>query len=429
MPHDLASDPAKTVFEYAAIVSPPKDWDRWHDLVRDLVAAPGRPLRPRGPGRALVVRGVERGQPRGLLVRHARGVPPAVRRDRRRGPRGRRPAASSAARRRPPSGWVEELLAHAERSGSPVDFVIDPHLRHARRWTSGRCWSGYGREGTPIWWTEWGVTPTHFNEVSDAVFAGTFLLRGMASAMGRIEALSYWVVSDHFEELGRPPALLHGGLRDCAPSASCASRAGGRWRCSSGSRPTRLGRRADRRRGRFAGRGDRRSRRRPARSASWSGTSPSTRPRRPGPPTWPARSRSRCPGSSRGRRTSCTTTASTHDHSNIAAVWGRLQDAGPGLADRRAVVAAARRRPPRSPRPGRDPDRRRRGARRGRLRPPHARDVEPAVHAGLTGEVVVPCSPVGVSHGTTADDTVVSGITGTVWPRGHEAPKAPRVRP
>jgi xylan 1,4-beta-xylosidase len=34
----------------------------------------------------------------------------------------------------------------------------------------------------------------------------------MASAMGRIEALSDWVISDHFEELGRPPALLHGGF-------------------------------------------------------------------------------------------------------------------------------------------------------------------------------------------------------------------------
>jgi xylan 1,4-beta-xylosidase len=34
----------------------------------------------------------------------------------------------------------------------------------------------------------------------------------MASAMGRIDALSYWVVSDHFEELGRPRALSHGGF-------------------------------------------------------------------------------------------------------------------------------------------------------------------------------------------------------------------------
>jgi xylan 1,4-beta-xylosidase len=70
----------------------------------------------------------------------------------------------------------------------------------------------YGKAGTPIWWTEWGVTPTHFNEVSDAVFSGTFLARGMLSSMGRIESLSYWVVSDHFEELGRPPSLLHGGF-------------------------------------------------------------------------------------------------------------------------------------------------------------------------------------------------------------------------
>ena len=36
MPHDLASDPSKTVFDYRAIVSPPKDWERWYDLVRDL---------------------------------------------------------------------------------------------------------------------------------------------------------------------------------------------------------------------------------------------------------------------------------------------------------------------------------------------------------------------------------------------------------
>ena len=38
MPHDLASDPTKTVFEYAAIISPPKDWERWYDLVRAFTA-------------------------------------------------------------------------------------------------------------------------------------------------------------------------------------------------------------------------------------------------------------------------------------------------------------------------------------------------------------------------------------------------------
>jgi xylan 1,4-beta-xylosidase len=109
------------------------------------------------------------------------------------------------------AGWVEELLAHTDGSGAPVDFV-STHTYGSPPLDFRPSLERYGRAGTPIWWTEWGVTPTHFNEVSDAVFAGVFLLRGMVSAMGRVEALSYWVVSDHFEELGRPPSLLHGGF-------------------------------------------------------------------------------------------------------------------------------------------------------------------------------------------------------------------------
>jgi xylan 1,4-beta-xylosidase len=38
MPRDLAADPSKTVFGYEAIISPPRDYDRWGDLVRALVA-------------------------------------------------------------------------------------------------------------------------------------------------------------------------------------------------------------------------------------------------------------------------------------------------------------------------------------------------------------------------------------------------------
>ena len=48
---------------------------------------------------------------------------------------------------------------------------------------------------------------------------------------------------------------------------------------------------------------------------------------------------------------------------------------------------------------------------------------------GASGPLVGTFSPVGVSHGATVDGTVGRGITGTVWPQGHEAPKAPRVRP
>ncbi len=210
MPHDLASDPSKTVFDYRAIVSPPKDWERWYDLVRDLtqhlVDRYGREevvehwsfevwneanlevFWSGTPEEFMKLYDVTAAAVRAVDERLLVGGP------------------SSAA-----AGWVEETLAHAEVSGAPVDFV-STHTYGSPPLDFRPTLERYGRAGTPIWWTEWGVTPTHFNEVSDAVFSGAFLLRGMVSAMDRIESLSYWVVSDHFEELGRPPALLHGGF-------------------------------------------------------------------------------------------------------------------------------------------------------------------------------------------------------------------------
>ena len=210
MPYDLASDPDQTVFEYRAIVSPPKDWQRWYDLIRDLTAhlverygrdevvehwsfevwneANLEVFWSGTPGEYMKLYDVTVGAVREVDERLVVGGP------------------SSAA-----AGWVEELLAHVDRTGSPLDFV-STHTYGSPPLDFRPQLERYGRAGTPIWWTEWGVTPTHFNEVSDAVFSGVFLLRGMASAMDRIEALSYWVVSDHFEELGRPPALLHGGF-------------------------------------------------------------------------------------------------------------------------------------------------------------------------------------------------------------------------
>ena len=39
-----------------------------------------------------------------------------------------------------------------------------------------------------------------------------FVLSGYHAVQGRLDALAYWVISDHFEELGRPPALFHNGF-------------------------------------------------------------------------------------------------------------------------------------------------------------------------------------------------------------------------
>jgi xylan 1,4-beta-xylosidase len=207
MPRDLASDPSKTVFAYEAIVSPPKDWDRWGDLVQSLAAHlieryGAAEVRDRWSFEVWNEANLEvfwSGTPDEYVrlydvsAKAIKQVDPGLRVG---GP-------SSAA-----AGWVDELLSSAE---TPVDFV-STHTYGSPPLDLRPVLARYGKAGTPIWWTEWGVTPVHFNEVSDAAFAAVFLARGMKSAAGRIEALSYWVASDHFEELGRPESLLHGGF-------------------------------------------------------------------------------------------------------------------------------------------------------------------------------------------------------------------------
>ncbi|NUU16358.1 xylan 1,4-beta-xylosidase [Cellulomonas humilata] len=210
MPRDLASDPDVTVFDYAAIVSPPKDWDRWGALVTDLV---GHLVQRYGldevrenwsfevwnePNLEVFWSGTREEFWRlyDVTVTAVRTVDDRLVVG---GP-------STAA-----AGWVDGLLEHVAGSGSPVDFVSTHTYGNAPldlRATLAR----HGREDAGIWWTEWGVSPTHFGNANDGVFSAAFLVRGMRSAAGRIDALSYWVVSDQFEELGRPPRLLHGGF-------------------------------------------------------------------------------------------------------------------------------------------------------------------------------------------------------------------------
>lgn len=208
MPRDLASDPTRTVFRYGGIISPPKDYGRWGDLVRALV----RHLLDRYGEQVLgwdfevwneanleVFWSGTRDEWMRLYDETARAVKDVDPRIAVGGP-------SSAA-----AGWVDALLDHARRSGSPVDFV-STHTYGSPPLDLRPTLDRLGFSDARILWTEWGVTPAHFNPVNDGASSAMFLLTGMHSAADRVDALSYWVVSDHFEELGRPPRLLHGGF-------------------------------------------------------------------------------------------------------------------------------------------------------------------------------------------------------------------------
>ena len=209
MPHDLATDPEATIFEYRGIISPPRDWDRWGELNRRLAAH----LVERYGVEEVAQWGFEIWNEANLEVfwtgtqaEYFRLYDVAAR------------AIKSVDERLPvggPStaaaGWVADFLDFVVAEGSPLDF-LSTHTYGNLPLDVGRALEARGLDGVEVWWTEWGTTPTHFNPVSDSAWAATFVLHGMKSAQGRADALAFWVVSDHFEELGRPPALLHGGF-------------------------------------------------------------------------------------------------------------------------------------------------------------------------------------------------------------------------
>ena len=209
MPAALARDPGATVFDYRAVISPPRDWARWSELCGTLAAH----LVARYGLTEVADWGFEVWNEANLEVfwsgdqadylrlyeSAARAIKAVDERLLVGGP------ASAAA------GWIADFLDAVRDRGLPLDFLsthtygnLPLDVREALRVRD--------LSAVAVWWTEWGITPRHFAAVTDSPFGAPFVLSGMKRAQDSADALAYWVVSDHFEELGRPPSLLHGGF-------------------------------------------------------------------------------------------------------------------------------------------------------------------------------------------------------------------------
>jgi xylan 1,4-beta-xylosidase len=209
MPRDLALHPDRTVFDYRGIISPPRDMDRWSELVtafvRHLEERFGRdevrswPFEVWNEANLRVFWAADEAAYFDLYDATARAVKAAD-------PELRVGGPSTAA-----VGWVDDLLEHAAAADVPVDFVTT-HTYGLPPLDLRPITARAGRPELPIYWTEWGISPTHGSPINDSVWGAPIVCAGMRSAAGRLDALAYWVASDHFVELGEPERLFHGGF-------------------------------------------------------------------------------------------------------------------------------------------------------------------------------------------------------------------------
>ncbi|MGI8667822.1 MAG: GH39 family glycosyl hydrolase [Jatrophihabitans sp.] len=209
VPRVLAADPEQTVFTYRGIISPPRVWAEWHTVIGALAAH----LVDRYGIDEVAQWGFEVWNEPNLVVfwsgtqqEYFRLYAETARAVKAVDPRLLVGGPSTAA-----SEWIEPLAAFAEREQLPLDFVTS-HTYGNLPVDAAPALARHGFDKAPIWWTEWGVGSTHYGPIHDGVIGAPFVLSGYAAVQNRMDALAYWVISDHFEELGRPPALFHNGF-------------------------------------------------------------------------------------------------------------------------------------------------------------------------------------------------------------------------
>lgn len=129
--------------------------------------------------------------------------------------------------------WVADFLAFCERENLPVDFVschpyptdwaldqVGQTVKKTRGVDATRRDLTLLRkmvEGSPfpraqIHLTEWSSSPSPRDFTHDYLQAATFIVKANLDSIGLADSLSYWTFTDVFEEGGAGDTMFHGGF-------------------------------------------------------------------------------------------------------------------------------------------------------------------------------------------------------------------------
>ncbi|MDE2501044.1 MAG: cellulase family glycosylhydrolase [Alphaproteobacteria bacterium] len=233
MPHDLASSD-KTIFYWKANGSPPKDWNKWADLITAFITNLETHF---GKDEVRSWRFEVWNEPNldgfwmggnqqayfklyDTTVKAIKAIDPALLVG--------GPATAGAA-------WIPEFLAHAKAAGVPVDFVtthtygvhggfldengqgdnkldtnagsiIDDVLKVRREVDASAM------PHLPVYFTEWNSSYSPRDPIHDTYLNAAFILDKLKGVDGAVQSMSYWTYTDLFEEAGPPPSSFHGGF-------------------------------------------------------------------------------------------------------------------------------------------------------------------------------------------------------------------------
>ncbi len=230
MPRKLAAQPVVHSFWYKPIVSPPKDWNKWDDLIshfaRHLVDRYGIDEVSQWYFEVWNEPNIDfwAGDPKEetyyqLYDATARTLKRVNQRLRVGGP-----ATAQAA-------WVDRFIQHTVENDVPVDFVSthaygndssedvfgthEPIPRtemvcRAARKVHDQV-EASARRNLPIIWSEYNASYKNETDVTDSIFMAPWLADTIRQCDGLVAMLSYWTFSDVFEEQGVVTQPFYGG--------------------------------------------------------------------------------------------------------------------------------------------------------------------------------------------------------------------------
>jgi xylan 1,4-beta-xylosidase len=231
MPKKLAATDVRHPFWYRQYTGPPKDWNRWEDLIyqftRHVVERYGLEEVAQWYFEVWNEPNIDfwSGEPK--FESYAKLYEHAVRAIKRVNPRLRvgGPGTAQAA-------WTGRFIRHCVEHGIPIDFV-STHV-----YANDRAEDVFGtseqisrnemacraarkvfdevkaspRPDLPIHWTEYNASYMNEPHVTDAPFMGPWLAQTISQCDGLMDSLAYWTFSDVFEEQGVVKTPLYGGF-------------------------------------------------------------------------------------------------------------------------------------------------------------------------------------------------------------------------